>query len=59
MNEERDQIDEEELPPAGNSDARLYPKVEDADPEAESDPEEPQGDGGVPREGEDQDDGDG
>ena len=28
--QQNDPIDEEELPQAGNSDAKLYPKVEDA-----------------------------
>ena len=36
--QQNDPIDEEELPPAGNSDAKLYPKVEDAQGD------EPQGD---------------
>ena len=33
-------IDEEELPPAGNSDAKLYPKVEDANDEQPEDDEQ-------------------
>jgi hypothetical protein len=56
MSEERrdDAIDEEELPEAGNSKARIYPPIEEAEPGAESDLDEPQGQGAVPREGKDQ-----
>jgi hypothetical protein len=39
--ERRDEtIDEEELPPAGNSAARLYPKVEDAQGDEPQDDEQ-------------------
>ena len=42
-----DEIDEKELPKEGNSNARLYPPVEEAEPpqEGEDDPKQPsQGD---------------
>jgi hypothetical protein len=35
-----DPIDEEELPPAGNSNAKLYPKVEDAQGDQPQDDEQ-------------------
>jgi hypothetical protein len=38
---ERDPIDEKDLPEEGNSEARLYPPVEEAGEGREEDPEEP------------------
>jgi hypothetical protein len=48
-----DEIDEKELPEEGNSNARLYPPVEQADAEeAEQDPGQPaSGDAAAEREG--------
>jgi hypothetical protein len=57
MNEERtDPIDEEELPQAGNSEARIYPPMEEADEaDGDDDPQQPAtGDAAAIRDGEDQ-----
>jgi hypothetical protein len=48
-----EEINEKDLPEAGNSDARLYPPVEKADDEArEGDPQQPEtGDAAAVRDG--------
>lgn len=50
--ERNDPIDEKDLPEEGNSNARLYPPVEDAE-NPEDDPQQPQqGDAAAVRDGE-------
>jgi hypothetical protein len=48
-----EEIDEKELPPEGNSNARIYPRVEDSEPGGEEeDPQQPEhGDAAAVREG--------
>lgn len=52
--QQRDRIDEKDLPPAGNSNARLYPPADQAEGGDDDAQQADRGDGKAAREGEDQ-----